>query len=177
MRKFLATLFVITVLSFETKADTDYKDFIVTEKFIWALTSNGEIRLFGKSGKKTEREISNASAILFLAKDNLGNPIIVDKANEIKRYNESDNSWNVIAKFKENCFGILFDSQNSGFLITDKGIKDLKGGNVYYSNKSLNDQIKYKDKWGKPYCYFIDKKDRIWLGFGYGEWGGEPIRV
>ena len=172
MKKFLTTLFIVTALSFETKADTDYKDFIVTEKFIWTLTSNGEIRLFDKSGKRIEREIPNASPILFITKDNFGNPIIVDKANEIKRYNESNNSWDLISKHKENCFGIVFDSQNSGFLITEKGIKDLKTGKVYYSNKSLNDQITYKDKWGKPYCYFVDKRDRIWLGFGYGEWGG-----
>jgi hypothetical protein len=36
----------------------------------------------------------------------------------------------------------------------------------------MNHQINYKDGWGKPACYFIDKEDNIWIGFGYGEWGG-----
>ena len=42
----------------------------------------------------------------------------------------------------------------------------------YFNGKSLNHQIHYKDKWGKPYCNYIDKNDIIWVGFGYGEWGG-----
>lgn len=172
MKKLLTILLILTTLSFSIKAETNYRDFIVTDKLIWALTENGEIRLFDKIGNRIEEQIVKQSQVLFLTKDNLDNPVIVNKANEIKRYNASDNTWSIISKYKENCFGIIFDSKNSSYLITDRGIKDVTTEKIYYSNKSLNNQITYKDKWGKPYCFFMDKNDRIWIGFGYGEWGG-----
>src|SRR5690606_29864490 len=58
------------------------------------------------------------------------------------------------------------------FSITEKGIQNLATNKIYFNSKSLNNQIQYKDKWDKPYCGYIDKNDVIWLGFGYGEWGG-----
>jgi hypothetical protein len=172
MNKLLTIFLLLLCLSFDSQAETDYKDFIVTDKFIWALTSDGGIKLFDKKGKQVKKRIHNSSKILLLTKDKLGNPVIVDNANEIKRYNELNDSWVVISKYKDNCYGVVFDSKNSCYLITDKGIRDLQTGKINFSANSLNDQITYKDKWGKPYCYFIDKSDRIWLGFGYGEWGG-----
>ena len=77
MNKFLTILFLILCLSFDSQAETDYKDFIVTDKFIWALTSNGEIKLFDKKGKQVEKRIHNSSEILLLTKDKLGNPVPV----------------------------------------------------------------------------------------------------
>lgn len=157
-----------------TQDGPGYKDFIVTDKFIWALTSTGKIKLFDKSGNEVDKHVPNASEILLLAKDHAGNPVVADKANEIKRYDETHESWSLISKHSDNLFGFAFDRKNVCYLITESGIRDVKSGNVYYSKKSVNSQITYREnKWGKPYCYYMDRSDRIWLGFGYGEWGGD----
>jgi len=168
----IRVLIIVSLLSFESNAQIDFKDFVVTEKFIWALTTTGQIKLFDKAGSQIDKRIINSSEILFIAKDKLKNPIIIDSENKIKRYKESDDSWAIISKYKDNCFGVVFNSKNECYLITDKGIKDLQTQKTYFSKESLNEQITYKDKWGKPYCYFMDRNDKIWIGFGYGEWGG-----
>lgn len=174
MKKLLAILFFIFLSNNIVKAESYYKDFVVTDKFILGLTTNGKLKLFDKSnGKRIQREINNASEILLLVTDQNGDVVIADKGKSIKRYNEKNSSWELISKYKENIYGILFDSKNLCYLITDMGIEDVKTHKFYFSNRSLNHQIHYKNKWGKHYCYYLDKMDRIWLGYGYGEWGGD----
>jgi hypothetical protein len=172
MNKKLLLSITILFLSFKSIADGRFKDYIITDNSVWALTKDGKIELFDKSGKPIEKRIVNSSEILVIAKDEQEKLVIADKQSNIKRYNDSNDSWEVMAKVKDNCHGIVFDSKNDCYLITDRGIKSLKSQEIYFSKESLNDQITYKEQWGKPYCYMMDKHDRIWLGFGYGEWGG-----
>lgn len=167
-------LFFMTV--FQVKAESQYKDFIVTDSYIWGLTSNGQIKLFNKTtGNPSDKKITNSSEIALLVKDKFGKAVIADKENQIKKWSDEQNSWVVISKYEGEIYGIVFDSKNMGFAIFDKGIEDLITKKFYFTNKSLNHQIIIKDKWGKPYCYFIDKNDVIWVGFGYGEWGGNLL--
>ena len=44
---------------------------------------------------------------------------------------------------------------------------------IYPPNKSLNKQFDYKGKWFATPCFHMDKNDNIWIGFDYGEWGGD----
>ncbi|MCX6220649.1 MAG: hypothetical protein NTZ69_06645 [Bacteroidia bacterium] len=175
MNKIL-TILLIYLLIIQVNVFAQYKDFIVTTKFIYGLSQNGQLKLFDKSnGKLIEKEISNSSEILFIAKDKTNKLIIADKDNLIKRYIEQNNSWEIISIYEGNIYGILFDSNNHGFIITEKGIEDVQNHKLYFSNNSLNHQINYENKWGQPYCYYMDSTDKIWLGFGYGEWGGNLI--
>ena len=173
MDKIRILFLLVFLTSIQVVAKAQFKDMVVADKFIVGLTNYGQLKLFDKSnGEKIEKRITNTSEILLLTVDKFGNIIIADKGNNIKRYNSQISSWVVISTYNENASGILFDSKNRCYLITDKGIRDVQTHKLYYSRNSLNHQITYKDKWGKPYCFYIDKKDRIWLGFGYGEWGG-----
>lgn len=166
-------LILAIVIIGQTRAQGVFKDLIVTNRFVYGLTENGRIRVFNKTnGDFVKKEIGNTSEILQMAIDNLGNIIIADKDNTVKKYNEQKDSWDIISKYSGSIFGIVFSSKNQCYLITDKGIEDIGTHKLYFSKESLNHQINYKDKWGKPYCYYIDRNDRIWLGFGYGEWGG-----
>ena len=173
MNQITVLLILIFFSYIQVKAATQYQDLIVTNKFICALTDSFQLKLFDKaSGKPVEKEIQNSSGILSIAVDKTDKLTIAGKDNFIKRYNDENNSWEVITKYEGNIYGILFNSKNLCYLVTDKGIEDAQTHKVYFSDKSLNHQIHYKKEWGRPYCYYMDKTDRIWLGFGYGEWGG-----
>jgi hypothetical protein len=169
----LASLFFF-ISMFQLNAQTI--DIAIASKKIYALTKKGNIRVFTKSDLKViNTKIINSSKIVSIAIDRKENLIIADEKNEIKRYDEVKDSWKIISKNINQLSSIVFDTNNHCFAITNEGIKDLETHKIYISNKSLNTQIHYNGKWGVPYCCYIDKIDRIWLGFGYGEWGGNII--
>ena len=176
MNKTLTIIFLIFLLHMHVYALTQYKDLTVTSQYIFGLTEKGQLTLFDKSnGKSIDKEVLNTSTILVIATDKNQKLIIADKENLIKRYIEQNNSWEIISKYDGNIYGILFDSNNHCYLIAEKGIEDVQNHKLYFSNNSLNHQINYDNKWGQPYCFYMDRTDRIWLGFGYGEWGGNLI--
>lgn len=176
MNKILTILLFICFINIQIKAEQQFKDLIVTNKYICGLTDNGQLKLFDKyNGKEIDKNLFNASEILLIASDKTDRLIIADRNNFIKRYDEQKNTWETISKYEGNVYGILSDSKNNYYLITELGIEDVKYHKLYYSDQSLNHQIKFNNKWGKPYCFYIDKSDRIWLGFGYGEWGGNLV--
>ena len=158
---------------FNGQAETKYKDILVSNNIIWALTDDGRILIFDSTnGKQLDKNISADTDIILITKDKNGNPVITNKKKQVKRYNQSTNNWEVVGQYDAEPFGILVDSKGSYFSITANGIQDLATKEFYFNKNSLNHQVTYYDEWGKPYCFYIDKNDIIWLGFGYGEWGG-----
>jgi hypothetical protein len=171
--KNIPLLFLFLLLYFSGQAETQYKDILVFNNIVWALTSNGNIKLFdATNGKQIDRNIYAGADIILITKDKTGNLVIANKRKQIKKYDQSKNTWEVIGHYDVEPFGIFVDSKGVCFSVTEKGIQDLTTKKFYFNDKSLNHQIHYKEKWGKPYCSYIDKNDIIWLGFGYGEWGG-----
>ncbi len=169
----LFTLITILALSFQAPGQTQYKDFVVSDMHIIGLTEKGKLVFFDKENGKKTCIIDAPSEAVVLTKNRLGEIVVVDERNGVNKYTEKKKTWEQIANTNTNVFGILFDSENTCYIITEDGIENTKSKKHYFSNKSLNHQIHYKDKWEKPYTYFIDKNDRIWIGFGYGEWGGD----
>jgi hypothetical protein len=167
-------LLLVSVLHFgrACAARTRYKDFIVVGRNIWVLTAKGRIRLIDTVSWTTVRQNDARHHILLLTKDRDENPVVVDKTGHIKRYNIANGSWATMAEKVAGVYALLFDSRNDGYAVTDSGIRPLKSGDVYFSNKSLNHQIRYQATWSMPACSFMDRNDNVWLGFGYGEWGG-----
>lgn len=176
MKKIFTNIILLTLLlasSFAGHAETQFKDILVSNNVVWALKSNGNIKLFdATSGKQLDKNISADTDIILITKDKNGNLVTANKQKQIKKYDESKNVWEVIGQYDAEPFGILIDSKGSYYSITEKGIQDIATKKFYFNNNSMNHQITYKDKWGKPYCFYIDHNDNIWLGFGYGEWGG-----
>jgi len=171
--KNIQLLILFLLFSNSGQAETQYKDILVLNNIVWALTSHGTIKLFdATNGKQIFKDISADTDIILITKDKTGNIVTANKRKEIKKFDQSKNAWEVIAKYDTEPFGIFINNKGSCFSITEKGIQDLTTNKFYFNSKSLNHQIHYKDKWGKPYCNYIDKNDIIWLGFGYGEWGG-----
>ncbi|MCC6287892.1 MAG: hypothetical protein IT249_08405 [Chitinophagaceae bacterium] len=171
--KNIPLLILFVLLCFSGKAETQYKYILVSNNIVWALTSNGSIKLFdATNGKQIDKNIYADTDIILITKDKTENFVIANKRKQIKKYDQSKNTWEVIGHYDIEPFGIFVDSKGTCFSVTEKGIQDLTTKKFYFNDKSLNHQIHYKEKWGKPYCSYIDKKDIIWLGFGYGEWGG-----
>ncbi len=169
----ICLLILFFLFPFSGQAENKYKDILVSNNIVWALTSNGRIKLFdATSGKQIDKNIFAGTDIILITKDKTGNVVSANKRKQIKKYDQSKNAWEVIGQYDAEPFGILIDSKGSCFSITEKGIQDLTTKKFYFNNKSLNHQIHYKDKWDRPYCSYIDRRDVIWLGFGYGEWGG-----
>jgi hypothetical protein len=132
MNKIISILRLVLLATSHLKAK-QYQDYVVIDNLIWGLTSNGEINLFDKAtGKPSDKKITNNSEILLLTKDKLGNAVIADKNNEVKKRNEQQNSWEVISKFEGDIFGVVFDSKNVCYAIMDKGIQDLTKKKIYF---------------------------------------------
>lgn len=176
MNKITSILLFFFAAMFSLSAQIQTIDIIIAGKNIFVLTANGSIRVFNKSDlKEIDKKITNTSKIVSIAKDQNENLVIADEKNEIKRYDALKDSWKFISKCTSELSAIVIDTDNHYFAITNKGIEDLQTHKIYISNKSLNRQIHYNGDWGIPYCNHIDKNDKIWLGFGYGEWGGNIV--
>ena len=156
-----------------TKGQTLYTNFSLSKEYIWGLTLDGNLNLFEKiSGKHIDKKIPKTHHILFITRNKLGDIIIVTENKEILKYNEQLNTWEFVSKIDEASYGVVFDTKNNSYSLTNKGIEETTTHHIYFSDSSLNHQLNFKDSWGKPYCFYIDKRDIIWVGFGHGEWGG-----
>jgi hypothetical protein len=161
----------VSVINIEAK--TNYIDLVLTENLICALTDTEKLQFFdNKTGQIINLKLDINYGIKIISTDHFGKLVVVDKDNNIRRLQLETRTFEFIAKVKQNLYYILFDSKNDCYAITEKGILNLKTNKIYFSNNSFNHQIIFEDKWEKPYCYFIDRSDIIWLGYGYGEWGG-----
>jgi ligand-binding sensor domain-containing protein len=172
MRKSIPALFVFMLLTVTLEAQTNHSEIAVTEKFIWVITGGGLQKYDKTTGKRLEKNGDGSNRYFHMTKDHQGNLVFSDSNHDIWRRHEQTNKTERMAGFKGSPHGMVLDSRDNIYFITDKGIVDEKTGKVYFSNISLNSQIRSRNNWGNPYCYYIDKQDRIWLGFGYGEWGG-----
>jgi len=59
------------------------------------------------------------------------------------------------------------------YVITVKGIVDAENKKTYECKEFYNYQVRLPYAWNKPSTYCIDSQNNIWVGFKFGEWGGE----
>lgn len=153
--------------------NTDYKDFIIIERQIWALTIKGGLKVFDlKNGEPLEVAPRIDSPILAIAKDE-DSTIALAFNGKIASYNKSKKTWSYLGSYDDAPMGIIFNSAKECFLITSKGIQDLNSGKTFFPDSSLNHQINYRGRWFKSPTFYMDHDDNIWIGFGFGEWGGD----
>lgn len=172
MKKSIPALFFMLLAGFMLEAQTNNSEIAVTEKFIWVI-NGGRLHKYDKAtGERLEKNSGSAISYFLMTKDRKGNLVFSGSNHDVWRRHEQTNTSETLARFHGRPLGMVLDSQDNIYFITDKGIEDARSGEVYFSNISLNNQIRIRDNWGNPYCYYIDRQDRIWLGFGYGEWGG-----
>ena len=155
---------------------TNYQDFIIDSNKLWALTTEGQLKLFDLSDYRPTKIVPiNDSPIVMVARDRYSNIVIADNVKYIKKYDKENHSWTIIGKYSGSLYGIVFDYSNACFLLTSNGIIDLRSKAVYFPDSSLNQQIHCNHNWFRKPVYFMDKENFLWIGFGYGEWGGDLV--
>lgn len=155
-------------------SNNQYQDVAYDGERIWALTTDGELVLFNAiNGISTLAKVKNDSPIIAIADDKEGNIIIGDKSNAIKKYDKQSQTWRTLFRFENTLLAIASDSKNNYYPITDKGIFDHSTKKYFYPDNSLNLQKKKGTDWFESPQLLTDKNDNIWIGFEYGEWGGE----
>lgn len=110
-----------------------------------------------------------------IAKDSKGSLVAADAKQQIKWFDDKSQRWTNAKTYEGELVGLVFTSQNRCLAITRQGIFDTDTRRMHFPDSSLylNNQIRNKRVWFGTPTYLIDKQDRIWVGFDYGEWGGD----
>ncbi|QMW00372.1 hypothetical protein [Spirosoma foliorum] len=157
--------------------EVTYKDFIIDSENVWLLTTNGILKQVNlNSGQLAKSTTTIDSMVVAITKDRKGAIVIGDTAHYLKQYNKQTNQWHDIGTYAGKLTGIIFDNQNRCLLVTKGGLVDPDKQQTYFPDNSYsgNKSIRFiKKGWVATPAYFIDSHDRLWLGFNYGEWGGD----
>ncbi len=169
------TIFLLSlVLFFPRQVFGQYQDFVCIENYIYALTNDGKINLFDKTtGLPANENIKHSSKILCITLDRSDVLTIADSTNQVLKYDKNRKTFTVAYSCKNTPKRIIFDSKNNPFSTCEYGIEDLKTNKIYFSSPKMFNNT---GKWFKEPCCFIDKEDNVWLGFGFGEWGGALLK-
>lgn len=152
-----------------------YRDFVLDGKKIWLLTNSGKLKVVDwASVKIIESEIRTDTSVVAVAKDRAGSIIISDASNKIRQFDKINRRWLPLSQYDGKLTGIVFDAKNQCYAITDSGIVNTNKHERFFPDSTfrLNKQIKNTGRWFDIPAYYMDKDNRIWVGFDYGEWGG-----
>ncbi|AKD56680.1 hypothetical protein [Spirosoma radiotolerans] len=164
----------VTAWSQVISAQTGYKDFSINGKTILLQSKSGKLKLIKGVTNKQPLVLTTDAPIVASAIDREGNIVVGDTNHFIKSFDEHQKTWHTIGSYTDKLSSIVFDKKNQCFLITNKGIVDFQSNTLYFPDSSFsqNKQIRYTGSWfDSPVC-FLDSRDKLWLGFDQGEWGG-----
>jgi hypothetical protein len=173
----IAGLIPLLAFGCERQKLTDqFSDAIFSKDKVFALTTTGKLKVFELSEGKLKNVEVVFSKLVALSKNREGKIVLGDSTGNIFEINDHYVKANNICRYSGTLYSIVFNSSNKMFLITSKGIFDLKTRTYHSPDSGLNSSIRYKKGWlAKPYAVFSDNSDNLWLGFGHGEWGGDLL--
>lgn len=153
-----------------------YKDFTLTDsQGILLLTKTGQLKWLTSLADKDGVVLSTTAPVVASTIDREGAIVIGDTNHLLQTYDSRQKTWRVLSTYAGKLTGIIFNSRNQCFLITDQGIVDVQSHTNYFPGSSFytNNQIRYQQGWFYPPVSFLDYQDNLWLGFDHGEWGGD----
>ncbi|NCD71628.1 hypothetical protein [Mucilaginibacter agri] len=151
---------------------SNYIDFVIKDSLIVLLTDSGKINMFYiKSGKSIDSDINNSAIVNAITLTKSHDIFVATTGRKIERFDPETRQFTAINKARSDIWNVIYNSSDKGFALTINGIEDLSSKKTYKPDISLrlNKQI---GGWGKPSAIFMDKDDKLWIGFGHGEWGG-----
>jgi hypothetical protein len=151
----------------------DYLDLVITGGKGFALTQKGNIDIFDTNTNLIiHSNIHAGAAITAIGADANGLIVVAEENGEVARLNTEQLTFYKLFKSPDKIFYILYDQKNRGYLVTEKGITNLstKKTSLADTTVRLNSQVR---GWSKPTAVFMGANGDIWLGNGFGEWGGE----
>lgn len=145
-----------------------------SNRYIYKLKHRNIISIYDKEDLKKVKdfmvELIQDVRYMTLNKDVL---IVTTNNNEVWQYQKEE--WKKVYKSENIINGIVHNSKGKVFLITNKGVEVMETSKTYPKKDSLNTQVKIGSEIVAPSTYFVDQQDLLWLGFNYGEWGGDVI--
>lgn len=144
---------------------------------LWALSTRGTLARFTLAdGAPLPAPPPNEAPVLVLTSDHNHALVLADSTGAVKRYDSAQGAWVRLCTAPGAITGLAFDSRNRCYVLTEKGVYDAATGQTFFPPDSLrNHSIRIHDRWVVNPVYHMDRNDRLWLGFGYGEWGGQLL--
>jgi len=156
-----------------------FQNFEIANHEIYVLHADGILKIFDENGKLSDT-YAPKNKIKQLVKDHNGSIIIVDSTNVVKRLNH-DHQWSTITSFPQGTiYGLGFNSANDCFLVTNKGVLDIKTQKLYFPEKKLfHSELASRGNNGWEseengiINVYTDKDNNVWFRFEHGEWGDD----
>ena len=138
---------------------------------LWVLDTGGNVILYDNNTGAEKDKIPTDYAITALTVNHNGQLIVADNKQQIKLWDAKSSMFQIIGVFAAPVCQIVCNNKNEIYLVTTKGITDLKGKKYYLPDPSfyLNQQMR---GWYIPSAVFTDEQNNIWIGCAHGEWGG-----
>nr|WKN37210.1 hypothetical protein K4G66_00620 [Tunicatimonas sp. TK19036] len=147
-----------------------FKDFVICQNYVAAIDSENNLLLIDLEGNEYRKIDGDISTLITLPNNNL---MIAKKKGELKSYNLDTNQWAEIGVVKEDVLMIARTTDSSIYLITESEIINFDNKKTYEFDQSLNPQVRVNHLKSPPKAMAVDQENNIWLGFDYGEWGGD----
>lgn len=151
---------------------SNYKDFVVIEKDVFAITKGDSLIKINLNQDKAFLLMKNVGAI---AKDSKIRLLFAKNDGSVFKFIK-DGKSKKIAQILGKIFNILVDKHDKLIIISENGVVYK---NKYYlpeKNSSMfrkAGRIKANKTLISVDVLFVDHKERIWFGYDAGEWGGD----
>jgi len=154
----------------DTRVAGASQELIVVNQQLWYLTASGKIIIYNTQGGK--QTIPSVQAVIARHIANDGKDVIAQMGTKLQRWNSSTSTWQELGVLPVPVFALAANSEHRVYAITPKGVWDISQNTFHLPTSSPNSQIRPGKAFSAPDTYFMDAQDNLWLGYGYGEWGG-----
>lgn len=166
-----------SISAFQIKVlNANYKDFIVVNKNIYAVTSGDSLVVFDLIYDRIKFIKPNVRGIVKTSKNKI---YYIDNQKNINLTTNFKKS-KISGKFEGDFMNLMVDNNDNYAVLTSKGF--FYKNRVYvpsFETRSFASKYNSKDKKTKyftaPDVLFIDSKNNLWLTFDYGEFGTNQI--
>ncbi len=176
--KHLLLVVAVLILTTKTYADSNIRfiDIVQVHDEIWALDESGSItRFLVASGERLPPLPSQPHDVKCITTDKRGNPVVANAQQQILRLNSSNQQWETIGHYTGSLFAIVVNSEDLCFALSSKGIQNTRTGKFYFKSSVSLVWFGGPHELPKPCCVYLDKKDIMWAGFDFGEFGGDLL--
>lgn len=152
--------------------NTDYKDFVVVDKLIYAITKGDSLVVLNVKNDK----LKFTNYLFTSITKNSKSKIIGVTNNGIVMEQNTKNNFVKKDKVEGKIYKILVDKYDDYIVITDEYIRYKKENFIPEKGTPMyrkSGRIRASDKLIPANYIFLDKEQNIWFAYDAGEWGGD----
>lgn len=152
------------------KPPTAARELIVVNQQLWCLTAAGKIVVYDTRGARQNLPAVQQVTARHIAND--GPDVVAQIGTRLQRWRSSTGTWQELGALPVPVYALAASSAHQVYAVTPKGVWDIRHNTFHLPAASPNSQIRPGKEFSAPDTYFMDAQDNLWLGYGYGEWGG-----